>query len=88
MLLYLVVVNIVGLLIMKWDKHLAKKQKWRIPEKRIWFIAIIGGALGATIGMFLFRHKTKHMSFSLLLPLLTIGQFILLFYWQFYEFLS
>lgn len=88
MLLYLVVINVIGLLIMKWDKYLARKQKWRIPEKRIWFIAIVGGALGATIGMFLFRHKTKHVSFTLLLPLLTFGQVILLYYWQFHEFMS
>ena len=88
MLLYIVAINIVGLILMKWDKYLARKQRWRIPERRIWLIALIGGAFGTTMGMYLFRHKTKHVKFVLLLPVLTIIQVIGLIYWQFGDILS
>lgn len=88
MLLYIVVINIIGLLLMKWDKYLARKQKWRIPESRIWLIALVGGAFGATMGMYMFRHKTKHIKFILLLPNLAILQVIGLIYWQFGDILS
>lgn len=88
MLLYIVVINIIGLLLMKWDKYLARKQKWRIPENRIWLIALVGGAFGTTMGMYMFRHKTKHMKFILFLPILAILQVIGLIYWQFGDILS
>lgn len=88
MLLYIVVINIIGLLLMKWDKYLARKQKWRIPESRIWLIALVGGAFGTTMGMYMFRHKTKHMKFILFLPILVILQVIGLIYWQFGDILS
>lgn len=88
MLLYIVVINIIGLLLMKWDKYLARKQKWRIPENRIWLIALVGGAFGTTMGMYMFRHKTKHMKFTLFLPILAILQVIGLIYWQFGDILS
>jgi uncharacterized membrane protein YsdA (DUF1294 family) len=68
--IYIIVLNIVGLTYMKIDKERATHHKWRIPEKHLWIIAIIGGALGLTIGMKLFRHKTKHFQFKWGLPFL------------------
>ncbi|SES08082.1 Uncharacterized membrane protein YsdA, DUF1294 family [Gracilibacillus ureilyticus] len=81
--IYLIIINIIGFLLMGIDKRKARKQKWRIAESRIWLVAIIGGAFGATAGMNYFRHKTKHTSFRILLPLLTLVDIGLLI-WYFY----
>ncbi|MFC4403710.1 DUF1294 domain-containing protein [Gracilibacillus xinjiangensis] len=83
LLIYLIIINLIGFIVMGVDKRRARKQKWRIPESRIWFIAIIGGAPGAMIAMNYFRHKTKHTSFRVFLPLLVFVH-IGLFVW--YEF--
>ncbi|GAA4074375.1 DUF1294 domain-containing protein [Amphibacillus indicireducens] len=73
-IIYIILINLVGLLLMKTDKNRARQRKWRIPEASLWFVSIIGGSLGTWIGMFLFRHKTKHLSFRIGLPLLIIIQ--------------
>ncbi len=52
------------------DKALAKRGAWRIPEKTLFLLAILGGALGGIIGMQLFRHKTKHTSFKIGFPIM------------------
>jgi uncharacterized membrane protein YsdA (DUF1294 family) len=67
-----VALNIYGAIIMYMDKQRAINNKWRISEKHIWTVAVIGGALGATYGMKTFRHKTKHSQFKILLPLLAV----------------
>lgn len=67
-----VILNIYGFLLMYIDKNRARNNKWRISEKHIWLVAIVGGALGATLGMKQFRHKTKHKQFVILLPVLTV----------------
>lgn len=54
------------------DKRKAKKKRWRVPEKTLFLLALLGGAPGGWAGMAVFRHKTKHLSFKLLFPLLTI----------------
>lgn len=54
------------------DKWKAKMGKWRIAEKTIWLVSIVGGAVGTAIGMYLFRHKTKHRLFRYGLPLLSL----------------
>ncbi len=60
------------------DKKRAQRNEWRIKEQTLWTIAIIGGALGATIGMSLYRHKTKHASFRFGLPALVVVHLALL----------
>ncbi len=60
------------------DKHKAKKDKWRIPEKTLILCAVFFGAIGAYAGMKLFRHKTKHMKFQIIIPVLAIINFALL----------
>jgi len=72
LVLYLLVVNFVGFSLMVVDKWKAKMGKWRIAEKTIWLVSIVGGAVGTTIGMYLFRHKTKHRLFRYGLPLLSL----------------
>ena len=54
------------------DKSLAKRGAWRIPEKTLFLLALLGGALGGIIGMYFFRHKTRHTSFKAGLPMLLI----------------
>ncbi|MBR7554241.1 DUF1294 domain-containing protein [Allobacillus sp. GCM10007491] len=69
---WLVMINIIGFAVMGWDKRKARRQQYRIPESRIWAIALSGGALGAWAGMNVFRHKTKHIQFAFGLPLITL----------------
>ena len=69
MIYYLIFINIVGLLSMYLDKYFAKNNMYRISEKNLFFIAIIGGSIGSIIGMYQFRHKTKHRQFTTGLPL-------------------
>lgn len=79
-LIYLCLINIIGLFAMFLDKQKAKRDKWRIPEKTLFLIALIGGSLGTTLGMNIFRHKTKHWYFKFGMPLILIIQLGLLIY--------
>lgn len=74
---YLFLINIVGFGAMGIDKRKAKKQKWRIPEARLFLLAAIGGSLGSWAGMYAFRHKTKHRKFVIGMPAILIAQVIL-----------
>ena len=71
---YLAAVNVLLCLLMGTDKLLAKMNKRRIPERTLFLLALLGGALGGTVGMFSFRHKTLHKAFAIGFPLLTIVQ--------------
>lgn len=71
---YLAAVNILLCLLMGLDKLFAKLQKRRIPEKTLFLLAIIGGGFGGTLGMYSFRHKTRHTAFAIGFPALTILQ--------------
>ncbi|WP_404404232.1 DUF1294 domain-containing protein [Jeotgalibacillus malaysiensis] len=71
-LLYYFVLSLVGFISMKVDKKRARNNEYRISEKTLWTIALLGGALGSWAGMNVFRHKTKHLSFRVGMPLLVI----------------
>lgn len=71
---YLVLVNLAAFLAMGWDKFQAKRSGWRVPEKTLLGLAVIGGGIGEFFGMRLFRHKTKHLQFSLGVPAIIICQ--------------
>ena len=70
----LAALNLVSFCLMAADKRRAKKGKWRIPEKTLFLAAGCFGALGGVLGMFAFRHKTKHWYFRLFLPLMLAAQ--------------
>jgi uncharacterized membrane protein YsdA (DUF1294 family) len=70
LLIYLLVINAAGFLLMLIDKHKAKKNRWRIPEKTLFLTAILGGSVGSLVGMYTFRHKTKHIQFTLGMPVI------------------
>ena len=79
-LIYLGIINLIGFFAMFLDKQKAKRNKWRIPEKTLFLLAIIGGSLGTTFGMHVFRHKTKHWYFKFGMPMILIVQIILILY--------
>ncbi len=78
-IIYLIIINFVGLLSMYIDKRRAIKNKWRIPEKTLFLIAIIGGSIGSILGMHHFRHKTKHWYFKYGMPVILAVQIIAMF---------
>ncbi len=71
---YLVLINAAALLLMRADKQKARRGAWRIPEATLMGVALLGGSVGAILGMQLFRHKTKHPKFYLGLPLILAVQ--------------
>ncbi len=72
--IYLVVVNVLGFAMMGVDKARARKRAWRIPEAHLMIVALIGGSVGSILGMWMFRHKTKHWYFAYGLPVILILQ--------------
>ena len=74
--IYVGVMNILGYMSMWADKKKAIKGKYRIPEKTLFLIAILGGSIGSIIGMNKFRHKTKHWYFKYGMPTILILQII------------
>ena len=74
MVCYLITINALGLLLMLIDKEKARRKRWRIPEKSLFLVAAIGGSVGCNLGMYLLRHKTKHHSFTIGMPLILILQ--------------
>ncbi len=76
-LLYLAFMNIVGFFSMALDKRKARRGKWRVPEARLFLFALIGGSLGSWLGMYVFRHKTKHWYFVLGMPLIFVLHIVL-----------
>ncbi len=77
---YLIIINLLAIILFAVDKFKAKHGLWRIPEKVLFLISFIGGSIGALIGMYLFHHKTKHLSFVILNPLFLIMQILLIIY--------
>ena len=61
------------------DKRKAQKKLWRIPEATLLTVAAIGGSIGSLLGMYTFRHKTKHLKFTLGIPAILILQLAAVF---------
>lgn len=77
---YLLGVNVLAFLMYGLDKMKAKKDKWRIPEKTLIMVAVIGGSVGAFLGMQTFRHKTKHLKFTIGVPVIFVLQIVAVWY--------
>ena len=73
-LLYLLLINAAAFVLMLADKRKARKNRWRIPERTLILSAAFGGSIGALLGMYPFRHKTKHLKFTLGIPAILIAQ--------------
>ena len=76
---YIVFTNILLFTLMAIDKQKAKLRQWRISEKTLFILAIIGGSIGGILGMYTFRHKTKHLKFTLGFPIIFLFQLISIF---------
>ena len=70
--IYFAVMNVLDFFLMFLDKRLARRHKWRIPEKTLLCVAALGGSLGGLLGMHLCHHKTKHPQFYITLPILVV----------------
>lgn len=75
---YAILVNLIAFIMYAHDKQSAKKQKWRTPERTLICIALLGGSVGAFAAMKLFRHKTKHLKFTLIVPSVMVLQIALI----------
>ena len=80
LLAYIVVINVIGFALMGIDKAKARKRAWRIPEATLFLIALVGGSLGTTVGMRVFRHKTLHWYFVFGMPAILIVQILLILF--------
>lgn len=76
---WLVIINLIAFAIFGIDKKRAKKGQWRIPEKTLFLSAILGGSIGAILGMYIFRHKTKHWYFQIGIPAILILQIVIVY---------
>lgn len=81
LLIYLLIINALGFGLMHWDKVRARKNRWRIPERTLMAVAALGGSLGSLLGMYAFRHKTRHRKFTLGIPAILMAQVAGLLCW-------
>lgn len=79
LLIYFLIINAVGFVLMLADKRKAQKKLWRIPESTLLTVAAMGGSVGCLAGMYTFRHKTKHLKFTLGIPAILILQIAAVF---------
>ncbi len=76
-LIYLIIINIITFLTMLVDKKKAKRASWRIPEKTLFTLVILGGGIGGIAGMYTFRHKTKKIRFVIGFPMILIIEIVI-----------
>ncbi len=77
LIVYIIVINLTGFLIMGIDKSRAKRNRWRVQEKTLFLIAFLFGSIGILTGMYVFHHKTRHLSFRLGIPAILVLQIAL-----------
>ena len=77
LLWYLAAVNVVTFTVYGIDKRKARRGAWRIPEKTLFLLPLLGGSVGALLGMKVFRHKTKHWYFVWGIPAILLTQLAL-----------
>lgn len=77
---YLIGINVLTFLLYGIDKWRARRDRWRIPEDTLIWLAIVGGSIGALLGMCLFRHKTRHRKFTIGIPVILAVQLVLAYF--------
>lgn len=80
LIIYIIIINIITFSVFGIDKLKAVKNKWRIPEKILFLLSIIGGSVGGLAGMYTFRHKTQKPAFKFGIPVILIIQIILIYF--------
>lgn len=84
MLFYLLLINITAFALFWIDKNSAKKQQWRrVPNFRLLALAVLGGSIGAWLGMYVFRHKTRQRLFTIGIPLILVVQILIVAFFLF-----
>ena len=76
-LTYLVLMNLIAFIAFGIDKWKARNNAWRIPETTLFLLAILSGSIGAKLGMHIWHHKTKHLSFVIGVPVIMLLQVVL-----------
>ena len=76
LIIYLVLINALGFFLMIADKSRARKNRRRVPEATLMFVAVIGGSVGSLAGMYLVRHKTRHLKFTVGIPVILTLQIV------------
>ena len=77
LLVWLAVINLLTFIVYGADKRRARKGKWRVPEKTLFLLPLLGGSIGALLGMRVFHHKTKHWYFVWGIPAILLAQLAL-----------
>lgn len=79
-LAYYIILNVIMVYFMRYDKNAAMKKKWRVPEKRFFTIALLGGGFLGLCSMKWFRHKTKHISFKIIYTISSLIHIVILYF--------
>ncbi len=77
LMIYLVIINVIAFLTFGADKRRARRDKRRVRESTLFLLAVLGGSIGALLGMYVFRHKTRHWYFCVGIPAILILQIAL-----------
>ena len=77
LLVWLAAINLLTFIVYGADKRRARKGKWRVPEKTLFLLPLLGGSIGALLGMRVFHHKTKHWYFVWGIPAILLAQIAL-----------
>lgn len=80
--IYLFLINTINFVLFKTDKKRARNREWRIPESTLLLVSILGGTIGGILGMNVFRHKTKKLTFTIGMPLLLVLNIFMIKYIQ------
>ncbi len=80
---YLAIINVATFLTYGLDKWKAKRSKWRIREAALLMLAVLGGSIGAWLGMIVWHHKTQHKKFKYGIPIIILVQAIIIWYFFF-----
>lgn len=79
-IIYFLIINIIAFFAMWIDKSKARKGAWRIKESTLFTLVLLGGGIGGIAGMYLFRHKTKKLYFTIGFPVILICEIVLIVY--------
>ena len=83
LLVWLAVINLLTFIVYGADKRRARKGKWRVPEKTLFLLPLLGGSIGALLGMRVFHHKTRHWYFVWGIPAILLAQIALVLWLQY-----
>ena len=82
-LAWLIAASVMAVAVTVWDKRRARRQEWRVPERTLWLVSLLGGSVATYLTMRIIRHKTLHRKFMWGLPLLIVAQAALIaFLWH------